>query len=181
MKQKLFLAAAFLSAALFSSHLYAQDGPARTDLASGQPAKSRGSVDGASAVSPTPEAATSTISLRAIKDFKYRFTKVTDEHWSRMDKGFVVCLNSDGFKARAYYDPKGHWQASLKYCDETQLPAVIRDVVRRTYYDFPITSVVIVEVPEHTGYYINIEDKKTLKILRVSEEAEIEELHSYVK
>jgi hypothetical protein len=181
MKQRNFLLATMLSSALFTGRLYAQDGPARIDLAANQTSKPKSAADASAVVPVTPDAATSTISLRAIRDFKYRFTKVTDEHWSRMAKGFVVCLTSDGFRARAYYDLKGNWQASLKYCDETQLPSVIRDVVRRTYYDLPISNVIIVNVPEHTGYYINIEDQKTLKVLRVSDEAEIEELHSYVK
>lgn len=181
MKKQTFLAAAVLSAALITGQLYAQDGPARNDVSIARPAKPAIALTAADSKTPDKVGAASTISSRAIKDFKTRFTKVADEQWSRIDKGFAAFFTSDGFKVRAYYDPKGRWLASLKYCDETQLPHFIRDIVKRTYYDFSITNVIEIQVPEHSVWMINVEDKDTFKVVRINDEGEMDELHDYVK
>lgn len=179
MKKATFLAAAFVSAAMISGHLYAQDNKTQPDLAANH-------LRNASATAPSGtaiphEAAVSTLSVRAIKDFKSRFTKVEDESWGRTDKGFSVYFTNEGFKVRAYYDRKGYWQASLKYGDESQLPHFIRDVVKRTYYDLAITFVDIIQVPEQTVYVVHLEDQKSFKIVRVSEDGEMITLNDYLK
>jgi hypothetical protein len=181
MKKTTFRVAAFLSAALISGHLYAQDTKAQADLAGNQPAHTNASATASPGTSLAHEAAASTISVRAIKDFKGRFTKAADERWSLLDKGFCAYFTQDGIKVRAYYDTKGHWQASLRYCNEFQIPHFIRDIVKRTYYDLAITFVNIVEVPEHTVYLVHLEDKNTLKIVRVNEDGEMDVLNDYIK
>ena len=181
MKNAPFLLAALLSAALISGHLYAQDTITQRDLAGTQPVHVYASAPASSGTSLAHEAAVSTISVRAIKDFKERFTKVADERWFLMDKGFSAYFTQDGIKVRAYYDARGYWQASLKDCDEFQIPHFIRDVVKRTYYDLAITFVNIIEVPDHKAYVVHLEDKKTLKIVRVNEEGEMDVMNDLTK
>jgi hypothetical protein len=181
MKKTTFLVAAFLSASLISGRLCAQDSIAQSDLAGTRPVRATASATSSSGAPFINEAAASSVSVRAIKDFKTRFTKAADEKWSLMDKGFCAYFTQDGRKVRAYYDTRGHWQASIKYCDETQLPHFIRDVVKRTYYDLAITFVNIIEVPDHTAYLVHLEDKKTLKIVRVNEDGEMEVMNDLIK
>jgi hypothetical protein len=179
MKQATFLAAAFFSATLISGQLYAQDKTTQPDLAINQPRNAP--ANASSGAAHANDAAVSTLSVRAIKDFKLRFTKVENESWGRSDKGFCVTFTNDGFKVRAYYDRKGYWLASLKYCDESQLPPFIRDVVKRTYYDLAITLVNIIQVPDHVAYLVHLEDQKTFKIVRVNEDGEMDLLNDYIK
>lgn len=179
MKKATFLAAAFLSAALISGHLYGQDAKTPPDLAVSQPRNSLAIAPSGTAI--PHEAAVSTLSVRAMKDFKSRFTKAEGGSWGRIDKGYCVSFTSEGFKVRAYYDRRGNWLASLKYGDESQLPPFIRDVVKRTYYDFAITHVDFIQVPDRTVYLVHVEDQKTFKILRVTEEGEMDVLNDYLK
>lgn len=179
MKKTTFLAAASLSAALISGHLHAQDITVREDLVANQPLNV--SATASSDASLAHKAAVSTISVRAIKDFKSRFTKVEEEQWFRENKGFCVYFTNDGFKVRAFYDKRGNWEASLKYCLESSLPHSVRDVVKRTYYDLAITFVNIIEVPNHIAYVVHLEDKSTLKIVRVNEEGEMDVLNDLIK
>ena len=184
MKKTPILAAALLSAAFISGHLSAQESKSRVNLAATQSATTSATASSGAASSGAAianEAAVSTISVRAIKDFKGRFTKVADERWFLMDKGFCAYFTQDGLKVRTYYDTRGRWKASLKYCNEFQIPHFIRDVVKRTYYDLAITFVNIVEVPEHTVYLVHLEDKTSLKIVRVNEEGEMDVLNEFTK
>ena len=165
------LAAAGLLAVMTSGQIFAQDTKIQTDLAGTQPVKTQAALSDAS---PANTAAVSTINLRAIKDFKSRFASAKDEQWYAIDKGFLAYFSLDGYRERVYYDRKGHWQASLIYADEHKLPAFIRDIVRRAYYDMPITFVQVIEVPNHVAYLVQVQDKINLKVLRVSEDGEIE-------
>jgi hypothetical protein len=165
MKNKTFLAATLLLAALTTGRAFAQENNTQALLPT----------------TLTNAAAVSTINVHAIKDFKTRFSTISNEQWSRMDKGYCVYFTKDGFKVRAYYDKRGSWRASLKYCDESQLPHFIRDIVKRTYYDLAITFVNIVEVPDHTVYLVHLEDKNTLKVVRVTDEGEMDTLQDNIK
>jgi hypothetical protein len=180
MKKTTILAAACLSATLISGRLYAQDTKTQADLAITHPRNESSSAP--SGPTLRHEVAVSSLSVRAIKDFQSRFTKVENESWGRTDKaGFFVSFTNEGYKVRAYYNRRGNWLASLKDCDESQLPFFIRDVVKRKYYDFAITFVNIVQVPEHIAYVVHLEDKKTLKLVRVSEDGEMDILNEYDK
>jgi len=181
MKKTIFPVAVLLSAALISGKGYTQENKGRSDLAAAQNSKTTPSTIASAGASLVPAAAAGTISHRAIKDFRSRFTKVADAQWSAMDKGFCAYFSEDGFKVRVYYNARGDWQASLKYGFESQLPHFIRDVVKRTYYDLAITSVTIVEVPDHTVYLVNLEDKSTLKTVRVTDEGEMDVLKDFIK
>ena len=165
-------------AVMTSGRVFAQDTKVQTDLAGTKPVKTQATLSDAS---PANTAAVSTISLRAIKDFKGRFANVKDERWYTIDKGFLAYFSLDGYRERVYYDRAGHWQASLIYADEHRLPPFIRDIVRRAYYDMPITFVQVIEVPGHVAYMVQVQDKTNLKVLRVSEEGEIEIKQELVK
>jgi hypothetical protein len=181
MKKTFFPVAVLLSATLISGQGYAQDNKGQADLAAAKSSGTTPTAITAAGTSLAHAAAANTISRRAIKDFKSRFTTVADEEWSRMDKGFCAYFIKDGFKVRAYYNARGDWQASLKYCSESQLPHFIRDVVKREYYDLAITSVTIVEVPDHLVYLMNLEDSSTLKVVRVNEDGEMDLLKDFIK
>lgn len=161
--------------------LCAQNGQLRTDLSITQPLNANGPANASPGASVANEAATASVNIRAIKDLQSRFAKATGERWSRTDKGFIAFFTNDGYKVRAYYDRKGHWEGTLTYCDESQLPHEIRDVIKRTYYDLAITGVIIAEAQGHKVYFANLEDKSTLKIVRVDDDGEMTVLNDLVK
>jgi hypothetical protein len=180
MKLSMLLTAAGLSAAMTSGQVFAQDIKNQADLAGSTPVKTQ-AAPALSDAPPAGTAAASTINLHAIKDFKERFSNAKDERWYAIDKGFLAYFSLDGCRERTYYDSKGRWQASLIYTDEHKLPGYIRDIVRRAYYDLPITSVTVIEVPGHVVYQVLVEDKANLKVLRVSEEGEMDVINEFTK
>lgn len=167
MKKRILFAVALL-ATLISGRLYAQEDVNNSSVAS----------LGATAYHP---AAVSSINVRAIKDFKWRYTKIADEQWSNLDKGICVVFSKDSARTRVFYDRKGHWQASVTYCDEKKLPFFVRDMVRRANYDLPITCVNILEVPDRTVYLVHVEDAKFCRIIRVTEEGDMDVLSEFYK
>jgi hypothetical protein len=123
----------------------------------------------------------STINVKAIKDFKDRFANAKDEKWYAVQGGLMTYFSLDGFGNRAFYDKKGHWLSSLKFFGEDKLPTDVRATVKSSYYDFSITVVELIEVPGHFVYVIHLENAANIKIVRVSEEGEMDVLQEYTK
>jgi hypothetical protein len=181
MKNATILVGGLLSAALITGQLRAQMSSTQADIAANGSAKAISAAGSSSGKAAAREAAFNKSTARAVKDLKSRFPNVSDEQWSHQSKGSWVYFASEGLKTRAYYDSRGHWQGSIKYCGEAQLPHDIRAIVKREYYDLAITMVAIVEIPDHKAYIVHLEDAKTLKIVRVNEDGEMDETNNYVK
>jgi hypothetical protein len=165
-----------LSALSLSGRLHAQDSKIQPGVAFTQGFGESTTDAPSPGVSTYHPLAVSSINARAIRDFKSRYAKVADGQWSKLDKGFCVTFSKDSARTRAFYDDKGRWQASVIYCDETKLPFFVRDMVRRAYYDLPITCVNILEADGGTVYLVHVEDKKLCKIVRVTQEGDMDVL-----
>jgi len=129
----------------------------------------------------TSAADVNAVNVKAIKDFKSRFDKAANEKWFSISSGYMSYFNMDGFGARAFYDKKGHWLSSLTLSTEEKLPTDVRRLVRSTYLDYTITLAEKVEIPGNYVYIIHLEDKTTIKIIRVSPEYEMDELQEFQK
>jgi len=123
----------------------------------------------------------SMINVKAIKDFKGRFANAKDEKWYTVKGGLMTYFSLDGFGNRAFYDKRGHWLSSLKFFGEDKLPAGVRSIVKSSYYDFSISLVELIEIPEHFVYVIHLENATNIKIVRVSEEGEMDVLQEFTK
>ena len=121
------------------------------------------------------------VNLKAIKDFKDRFSTATEAKWYATPGGYMTYFRLDGFGARVFYDKKGHWQASLTNFDESKLPKGIRAIVKSTYYDFAITLVQDVETVSGGVYVIHLDDNKHIKIVRVTKDGNMDTLQEFEK
>ncbi|SRR5260221_7233991 len=182
MKKSIFLfAAGCVSAAILSGHVLAQDIKNPADLASARANIKSAPAAVASNNSLENTLGASAISLHALKDFKGRFANAKDEKWFSTKGGFLAYFIQDGFKGRSYYGKKGGWLYSLIFCDEKKLPRDIRAVVKSSYYDFAITVVEIVEIPDHLVYLVHLEDATDIKIVRVSGDGEMDVFQEFKK
>jgi hypothetical protein len=184
-KSTLVLAVVFLTAAMTSGHAFAQSlsnqVPSNNKQLGSAPVQMVDFTYNSFDPSSASPARMNEINVKAIRDFKGRFSTAKNENWYTVKGGFVSYFTLDGFGDRAFYDKKGHWQGTLRFCAENKLPVNIRATVKSTYYDFAITIIEIVEVPDHLAYLVHLEDKTSIKIVRVSEEGEMDVLEDYIK
>jgi len=154
-------ATAILLAIGAASSALAQN-PPKTDVAKLE----AGSTTSKSATTATGEDMT-VINSRAIKDFKRSFKLPANEQWYKIDNGFIVKFMQDNIQHRADYDKKGNWKATTRYYSEKQLPKDVRSQVKSIYYDYTITSVQEFIFPANHVYMVNMEDEKTILIIRI--------------
>jgi hypothetical protein len=124
--------------------------------------------------SSSVSAGTSTISTKALKNFKNSYKNASSEKWEKNEYGVTARFNLNGIDNIIYYDKKGNWQASIKNYGEDKLDRIVRGIVKSKYYDYKITLVQEVETTATNGtptYLVHIEGDVDFKIVRVSDGA----------
>jgi hypothetical protein len=118
---------------------------------------------------------------KAIKDFQVRFQKVDNATWYSDQDGFISYFIKNGYGNRVFYNKKGQWQFSLILYAEDQLPGDLRASVKSKYFDLSITLIEEVHSIDGMVYIVHLEDKSNIKILRLSNDAEMEILQEITK
>jgi hypothetical protein len=118
---------------------------------------------------------------KAVRDFQARFQKVENAMWFSDQNGFMSYFIKNGYGNRVFYDKKGHWEFSLILYGEDQLPVDLRAAVKSRYFDLAITLIEEVQTNNGMVYIVHLEDKSNIKILRLSNDAEMEILQELTK
>ena len=122
-----------------------------------------------------------TVNAKAVKDFRGRFSKITGEKWFTIPDGFITYFKQEGLTTRVFYNRKGQWQYTLKFYHEDNLPGNIRKIVKSTYYDCAITIIEEVEAHDNLVYIVHLEDKTSIKNVRVSKDGEMDVMEEFQK
>lgn len=123
----------------------------------------------------------SSVHARVIRDFVLRFDRVSTARWMPEKKGSTMYFTKDGFNNRAGYDANGRWLYTLVSYDEGQLPRDIRATVKQEYYDYAITVVQEIQNSNGRAYFVHLEDEKTIRIVKVNPEREMETVDEFHK
>jgi hypothetical protein len=122
-----------------------------------------------------------TVHVKAVKDFKARFTSVMDEKWYNVSDGYMSYFKSGNLGNWAFYNKKGQWQYTLKFYNEDKLPRDIRAIVKSTYFDYAITVVEEVETINGLAYIVHLEDKSVIKNIIISSDGEMRVMEEFQK
>ncbi|HMH22195.1 MAG TPA: hypothetical protein VK563_10475 [Puia sp.] len=115
----------------------------------------------------------STVSTKAIKDFRNRFGIVKDEKWVEYKDRFVVSFTTGDIQTKVEYDRRGNWSGTERDYTEAKLESGIRKIVRAGYADFEIYWVREITLPYFfTGpvYILHIENDNNIKTICVYDE-----------
>jgi hypothetical protein len=121
------------------------------------------------------------IYAKAIKDFQTRYAGAENAMWFSYKNGFVSYFVKDSYGNRVFYDKKGHWEYSLLFFNEDKLPGNVRAAVKSTYFDLNITLVEEAQTTENRVFICHLEDKATIKIIKVNDDGEMEILQDLTK
>jgi hypothetical protein len=109
------------------------------------------------------------VNISAVRDFTKNFKNATDVKWVKNENGASVYFSIDGIKMRSSYNAKGKKEYTLKYYDESKLPADIRHLVRSTYYDYRIAIATEVVRNQQTSYLVKMENDKEFMTIKVDD------------
>lgn len=109
------------------------------------------------------------INIRAMRDFVDRYENATDVVWIKVPDGFVARFCIDSLNSRAAYKKNGNWVYTIKQYTEAKMSKALRHSVKSTYYDYAITLVEQIEMPdEPVKYIVHLQDAVSWKNVLVS-------------
>jgi hypothetical protein len=120
------------------------------------------------------------IDQKAMRDFRKAYKDIHDEKWYVLTNGFAAEFLKNDIKNEIVYDKSGKWVFSILYYGENGLDSEIREIVKKIYYDYTITLVEEIHVPEKIVYLVHMEGKETWKNVRVTD-GEMELIEDYNK
>ena len=123
----------------------------------------------------------SSANTKAVNDFNKRFNNASGAWWISDKDGFASYFKEDGFTNKVCYDKKGNWMYSMIYYNESKLPKDARANVKSAYYDMAIVLVKEVQTTLGKVYVVNLEDKTTIRIVKVNDEGEMETIQELNK
>lgn len=114
------------------------------------------------------------ISVKAVRDFKTRCKRVSNETWEKTKDGASkVWFTDNHLITTTFYDVHGKWKATMKEYNEELMPFSIRDRVKRVYYDFLIDQVYEVTTTQSNGmptWLVHIKNKTAYKLIRICDD-----------
>jgi len=120
------------------------------------------------------------VNTKVLRSFYLSFGEKPDAVWSKTTKGFVVWFKDQKRSTYVYFRPNGAIDYQLHRYFEGELPKDVRHIVRSNFYDYTITHVSEVKKDDFVCYFVKIEDKASLKTIRVTggEYAVVEDLRT---
>ena len=109
------------------------------------------------------------VNFHVLRDFQKRFAAITNATWDERDKVYIARFSTDSIQTMVGYGKHGNWLYTIQRYDEKKLPVNVRAIVKSTYYDYTISHIDEVNVPqeENTIYVLLLRNNKDYKQVRV--------------
>jgi hypothetical protein len=117
---------------------------------------------------------------KALKNFSKTFKGADNAAWSQTGDGLKAEFTKDDIETKVFYDRKGRWIANVSGYQEDKLPKDIRHRVKSSYYDYSIFYVQEITAGDKTAFLVKIEDKNSIKTIRISD-GEMDEYQAFEK
>jgi hypothetical protein len=114
------------------------------------------------------------VNSKVLRSFSKTFGEKPGAKWFRTDNGFAVSFKNEQINTNVYYKTSGSIEYQINYYFEGQMPADVRHLIKSNFYDYTIVQVSEVVKDNTTGYFVKVEDKSSIKTIRViGEEYEV--------
>lgn len=110
------------------------------------------------------------INAKAQNNFKKLFPQITNERWEKLPDGYSVFFTQNSFENFVLYSKRGNWLSTVLKYTENKLPKNVREQIKSVYFDYTITQVDEVDLPDKTVYLVHMHDKDAWKIVRVCDD-----------
>jgi len=114
---------------------------------------------------------------RAVRNFSRVYRDASNAEWRSLENGGYVCrFVQNGVTKRAFYDDRGRWIITIASYTPDFLPAAVWRQIHSVYYDYSILYVNEISVSGRPlAYLVQVQDKRSIKIVRVVDD-EMEEV-----
>jgi hypothetical protein len=107
------------------------------------------------------------ISTRVLRSFYKTYGDIEGAKWYKLEKGYAVSFKKDGMSTSIFYTRTGAFDSRVNYYTEEKLPVAVRTLVKTNFPDYSISTITEVHKDNVVAHVVKIEDKKTVKTVKV--------------
>jgi hypothetical protein len=116
----------------------------------------------------TPAVYGNDINAKAIRTFQKMFKDAQNVSWSEENGTYNSRFKSNGVDYRNFFSKGGSWIGGMQTYGENKLPRDVRAIIKPIYYDYTITIVDEVNLPNQQPIYvIHMEGENLIKNIAV--------------
>jgi hypothetical protein len=122
------------------------------------------------------------LNRKAESSFKKVYQSASGAEWSMLENKSLVCrFHLNNIICRAFYTPQGNWTYTISGYGGSRLDKTVAERIASVYYNSTIVYVNQIDlVNEKTFYIVEIQDKNSIRKLRVNED-EMEVVQEFTK
>jgi len=111
------------------------------------------------------------INSKTFRNFKRSFPTIDNEAWYENEFAYIAKFSSNGIATMVAYGKNSSWHYTIRRYQENSLPKQVRFLVKSTYFDYMITGVDEVNVPQipNLVYILRLREGNNLKTVRVND------------
>lgn len=109
------------------------------------------------------------ISTKVLRNFYKTYGDIDDAKWYKTTEGYAVSFKKDGMNTSIFYTHRGTFDSRINYYTEEKLPLHVRALVKSNFPDHAISHVTEVHKNDVVAHLVKIQDKKTVKTVKVIE------------
>ena len=107
------------------------------------------------------------VNAHAARDFIRRFPAITTEKWLRTATGYSAKFSDNDVLSNVYYDRAGHYINTIRYYEEKNIPAGLKNLLRSEFSDYTIVAATELIKEKEKSFYFHIKNRKRIKTVRI--------------
>jgi len=108
------------------------------------------------------------VNVKAVRTFQKMYKDARNVFWSESNGTIYSRFTANGTAYRNFFTKKGSWIGGIQTYGEEKLPREVRAVIKPIYYDYAITLVDEVSLPDQQPVYVvHIEDNNSIKNIAI--------------
>ena len=115
--------------------------------------------------------------IKVQRSFISYFGEAAENNWSMAGKYFLNCFNVDGLLTYAWFTKNGKLINVTTYGTEKDLPADVRKIVKREYYDYKIAVAIEVKENNRDIWVVQLDNASEQIAVKI-EDGEMEEVQN---
>lgn len=107
------------------------------------------------------------INAHAARDFVDRFPNVNTQKWLRTTNGYSAKFTENEVLNNVYYDRVGNYINTIRYYQEKNIPARLKNILRHEFGDYTIVAGTELITSKEKSFYFHIKNRKRIKTVKI--------------
>ena len=115
------------------------------------------------------------------RSFDDKFPEASDLVWTKLNKDYLAKFIQIDVKHQVLFRKNGVMKYDITYMGDSHIPKRIADLISNAYDAYEVTNAARIDRAGQVFWIVNLEGKRSYKVIRIDDNDEMEEVKHYLK